>query len=100
MILISGWRRLVEWAFALWCIHMGLSAQSPFAEPTNRERELFFPPVIAILHYRHLDPGGTVAPGSNQEAERVSKLMCLSERDRERWKKKRECPEKKKKKNE
>lgn len=66
----------------------------------QRERELFFPPVIAILHYRHLDPGGTVATGGNREAERASKLMCLSERERERWKKKRQCPEKKKKKNE
>ena len=63
----------------------------------QRERELFFPLVIAILHYRHLDPGGTVAPGGNQEAERASKLMCLSERERGRGR--RQCPEKKKEKN-
>lgn len=24
MLLIKGWQRLVEWAFALWCIHLGL----------------------------------------------------------------------------
>lgn len=24
MILIKGWQRLVQWAFALWCIHLGL----------------------------------------------------------------------------
>lgn len=42
----------------------------------QRER-LRFPPVIAILHYNHSDPGGTVALGGNQEAEPST---CLRER--------------------
>lgn len=56
----------------------GQFAEQPVAYK-HRER-VIFPPLIAILHYCHLDPGRMVASGGNQEAEPASKLACLKER--------------------
>lgn len=42
---------------------------------------VIFPPVIAMLHYFHLDPEAAAAPGDNQEAESVSKPSCQRQRN-------------------
>lgn len=71
---------LVMCSFEVNCLKvMCTSARSLQTEAEleiERER-VIFPPVIAILHYRLLDPRGTVAPGDNQQQ---NQLICFRAR--------------------